>query len=135
MPSSQEVDRRYPEAYEWNAKREKEGRTLMKRAPFFGALVGLFILFLTATLGASIWPQAFKGTPETAITIGLFVGLPIGWGYYRWCYDSGLNMVLRAQQMLVAIDTEHNTRRIAEALRQTETDGQPVQALDEITKA
>jgi hypothetical protein len=32
-----------------------------------------------------------------------------------------MKMVLSAQQMLVAIDTEHNTREIAETLRGNQT--------------
>jgi xanthosine utilization system XapX-like protein len=130
MPTSQQVDRRYPEAYEWNAKREKEGRTRMRQAPFIGVLVGIVIGFLPVP----IWMK-MKATPSEAIVFGCILGIMVGLGYYKWAYESGLNMVLQAQQMLVAIDTEHNTRRIAEALQQAETKGQPAQSLSEVAKA
>jgi cell division protein YceG involved in septum cleavage len=62
--------------------------------------------------------------PRAAV-VGLFFGVLVGFVlgaiFYEWWYNSGLKMVLTAQQILVAIDTEHNTREIAEALRRSQT--------------
>ena len=45
---------------------------------------------------------------------GLFLPGVLGLAFRQKWYSSGMKMVLSAQQMLVVIDTEHNTRKIAE---------------------
>jgi hypothetical protein len=123
-----ETARRYPEAYEWNAKREREGRGRMKHATFLGILVGIgcFVLgpvILVRLLGPAILVRLFASAKENPPigTIDLIVSGLAGLAFRQWWYNSGLTMVLSAQQMLVAIDTEHNTREIAEAMRQSQT--------------
>lgn len=119
LPNDPETARRYPEAYEWNVKREQEGKRRMKMATRWGLTVGI-ISWLLVSFGLAAATQK-----AVALFAGAVLGVPIGFllgvALYRLYYDSGLNMVLRAQQMLVAIDTEHNTREIAEALRRSQT--------------
>ena len=78
----------------------------------FGIISCLLVGFGLAA--ATRKAEAFFGG---TIVLGLPIGLLLGGAFYRFYYDSGIKMVLAAQQTLVAIDTEHNTRQIAEALR------------------
>ena len=113
-----ETARRYPEAYEWNAKREREGRGRMKHATFLGILVAIGCWFLIVGILQRLYASV---RPEETMTFGLFAAGALGAAFRQWWYNSGMKMVLSAQQMLVAIDTEHNTREIAEALRRSQT--------------
>jgi hypothetical protein len=118
-----ETARRYPEAYEFNAKREREGRTRMRHAWFIGLAGGLLcafvaLLVIVQILGALAASR--KGNPPFG-TIFLVVWAVSGLAFGIYWYKSGLRMVLSAQLMLVAIDTEQNTREIAEALRRSQT--------------
>ena len=118
-PNATEAARRYPEAYEWNAKRERQGRGRMKRALFLGILVAILCTMLMFLILVPLFASA-KGNPPIG-TIALIVGGVLGLAIGQWCYNTGMKMVLSAQQMLVLIDTEHNTREIAEALRRSQT--------------
>lgn len=119
LPNNSETARRYPEAYDWNVKREREGRRRIKHAPFLGILVGLGCSILLGQILIPLFARAEANPPVGALFLIVWVvsGLMF-WGYW---YNSGLKMVLSAQQMLVVIDTEHNTREIAEALRLSQT--------------
>jgi high-affinity Fe2+/Pb2+ permease len=84
----------------------------MKSAAFIG-VVAAVISGLLAYAGVT---SATK-IPSAGAMLGVLVAGVLGLVFYEWWYNSGLRMVLSAQQMLVAIDTEHNTREIVEALR------------------
>jgi cell division protein YceG involved in septum cleavage len=58
--------------------------------------------------------------PTAGIMPGGLVGGVLAIVFYEWWYNSGLRMLLSAQQMLVTIDTGHNTREIAEILRRSQ---------------
>jgi len=115
-PDHPEAVRRYPEAYEWNVKREQEGKRRMKVATRWGWTVGIISCLLVG-LGLAAVTRKAEAFFGGAVVLGAPIGLLLGAGFYRLYYDSGIKMVLAAQQTLVAIDTEHNTRQIAEALR------------------
>jgi len=118
-PNVPETARRYPEAYEWNAKREQQGRRRIKSAVRIALAVGAVcgLLAFGAITSAMNDPRA----AVVGLFFGVLVGFVLGAIFYEWWYNSGLKMVLTAQQILVAIDTEHNTREIAEALRRSQT--------------
>ena len=125
-PNDPETTRRYREAYEWYAAREQQGRNRMKTAKItsvvVGVLSGLLVFGGVAVAGAS------KGAIGGGAFLGVLVGFLLGAIFYEWWYNSGLKMVLTAQQTLVSIDTEHNTREIAEMLRRTPIEpSQPAQ--------
>jgi hypothetical protein len=61
-----------------------------------------------------------RGAVVTEVFFGILVGFVLGAIFYEWWHNSGLKMVLSARRMLVAIDTEHNTREIAEPLRRSQ---------------
>ena len=110
--------RRYPEACEWNARRERKGREYMKRAAFWGVISGLAALLPTLYIGFQLLILLKVNSNGNFLII---VPIIVGIGFYRWLYNKGVKMVLTAQQMLVAIDTEHNTREIAEIVRGNQT--------------
>ncbi|HUZ45851.1 MAG TPA: hypothetical protein VMW54_04375 [Terriglobia bacterium] len=190
LPNDTETARRYPEAYEWYAKREREGRARMKHATALAVSIGLGCSILgmiiltslfasrdaarieahdsqisqqaatirahqgtirahnrpltkaqagilaeadvTATLKASgadpsqapMFFQALANHFGMMMIFGLILPTVLSLAFRQWWYGSGLKMVLNAQQMLVVIDTEHNTREIAESKRRSQTDPQ-----------
>ncbi len=77
-------------------------------AVFVAAISGLLVYATLASITKS---------PSAAAMLGVLVAGVLGLAFYEWWYSSGLKIVLSAQQMLVAIDTEHNTREIAVILR------------------
>ena len=110
-----ETARRYPEAYKWNEKTERQGRGRMKHATVLGIFVGFGCLFLVEKIAVTLIPQS---EPGTALLAAAIVAALLGLAFRDWWYNNGLKMVLNAQQVLVAIDTEQNTREIAELLRE-----------------
>ena len=116
--NSNETARRYPEAYEWNVEREQKGRGYMKRATLLGILVGIGVFILADIILVS---SVAKAVPQSETIPSLLLGGMLGLALRQWCYDKGMQMVVSAQQILVTIDTEHNTRIIAEALRPNQT--------------
>ena len=101
----------HPELYEWEAKREAEGRDRMRTSGGWALLIGALFAGLVYLLTEQADPQA-----RIIATAG--AGALIGFAYYRWSHDSGLQMVVEAQRALVAIETEQNTREIARLLRE-----------------
>ena len=102
----------HPELYEWEAKREAEGRDRMRTSGGWALLIGALFAGLVYLLTEQADPQA-----RIIATAG--AGALIGFAYYRWSHDSGLQMVVEAQRALVAIETEQNTREIARLLRES----------------
>jgi hypothetical protein len=96
----------------------------MKHATFLGILFAIGCCVLTVSLELALFASA-KGNPPIDLSslgqISLLVSGVLGLAFRQWWYHSGMKMVLSAQQMLVAIDTEHNTRGIAEILRENQT--------------
>jgi hypothetical protein len=105
-----EEEPRYQEAREWEERRERRGRSRMKRALLYGIVAGL-------VSGAAVFLVP-GNTEATGAFAGLACGAIIGHLFRVWAYDSGLNLVLEAQRALVAMDTEENTREIVELLKQ-----------------
>ncbi len=101
------VHRRYPEIYDWTVKKEQEGRNRIRTAPAYGIAVAA-LCFIAAVV---LVQETFGALA------GVVIGSVLGAVIYQWRHDSGLRMVLDAQQMLVAIDTEHNTREIVDLLK------------------
>jgi len=92
----------------------------MKVATRWGVTVGIISCLLVG-FGLAAATQKAAALFGGAVVLGVPIGLLLGGAFYRLYYDSGIRMVLGAQQTLVAIDTEHNTRQIAEALRPNQT--------------
>jgi di/tricarboxylate transporter len=88
----------------------------MRTAKFIAVVVAVISGLLVFAGVASATKEGAAGMGAGAF-FGVLVGFLLGAVFYQWWYNSGLRMVLSAQQMLVAIDTEHNTREIAETLR------------------
>ena len=99
----------HPELYEWEAKREAEGRDRMRNATRSALLIGVLFAGLVFLMTGRADPHA--GGVAAAIAGGL-----IGIAFYRWSHDSGFQMVVEAQRALVALETEQNTREIARLL-------------------
>jgi len=91
----------------------------MRHATFLAILVATGCSVLVAVILVYLLASA-KGNPPLG-TIALIVRALSGLIFRQWWCSSGLKMVLSAQHMLVAIDTEHNTREIVEALRRSQT--------------
>ncbi len=178
-PANPPTARRYPEAYEWYAKREREGRRRMKHATRLAVLLGLACSFLgmmtltnhfgptdaariqahdsqiaqqaatirahkgrlteaearivaeadvTASLKAagtdpSQAPKFFlvlSNHSATMVMFGIFLPTVLSLILRKQWYSSGLKMVLSARQTLASIDTECNTRKIAETDRKAQ---------------
>jgi hypothetical protein len=107
----------HPELYEWEAKREAEGRDRMRTSAAWALLIGALFAGLVYFLTEQADPQA-----RIIATTG--AGALIGFAYYRWSHDSGFQMVVEAQRALVAIETEQNTREIARLLQKPEWEPQ-----------
>ena len=90
----------------------------MKHATPLGIGVAIACLLLAVRILQTLFASI---PPGQAIILGLFAAGALGVAFRQWCYNSGLKKVLSAQQMLVAIDTEQNTREIAEGLRRNQT--------------
>ena len=105
----------HPELYEWEARREAEGRGRMRASAGWALLIGALFAGLVYLLTEQADPQA-----RIIATAG--AGALIGFAYYRWSHDSGFQMVVEAQRALVAIETEQNTREIAQLLREANSE-------------
>jgi len=101
----------HPELYEWEARREAEGRGRMRTSGGWALLIG-------AVFAGLVYLLAEQADPQARIIATAVAGALIGFAYYRWSHDSGFQMVVEAQRALVAIETEQNTREIARLLRE-----------------
>jgi hypothetical protein len=101
----------HPELYEWEAKREAEGRDRMRTSAGWALLMG-------ALFAGLVYLLTEQADPQARIIATAAAGALIGFAYYRWSHDSGFQMVVEAQRALVAIETEQNTREIARLLRE-----------------
>jgi hypothetical protein len=101
----------HPELYEWEARRQAEGRGRMRTAARSALLIGVVFALL-------IYILTEQADPRARIIATAVAGALIGFAYYRWSHDSGWQMVVEAQRALVALETERNTREIAALLRQ-----------------
>ena len=110
----------HPELYEWEAKREAEGRDRMRTAPGWALLMG-------ALFGGLVYLLTEQADPQARILATAAAAALIGFAYYRWSHDSGFQMVVEAQRALVAIETEQNTREIARLLRETKPQDMPAE--------
>ena len=107
------TERRYPELYQFCASLESRGRRQMATAWIYGLVFGLLMF----GLGITTLPEIARQAPDLPVLI-LSVGLALVLGYalYRYVFDRGFRMVIEAQRTLVLVDTENNTRRIAERI-------------------
>ncbi len=112
------TERRYREIYDWAAQQEASGRSRMKNAWIDGVVSGLLIV----AIGYVIY---FAFDEDAGLVVGLIFSLPFGWSVYQSLLASGLRMILDAQKTLVAVDTEQNTREIAESVKKTIASGSP----------
>jgi hypothetical protein len=99
----------HPELYEWEAKREAEGRARMRTAPRSALLIGL-------VFAALVFLVTEQADPRARIITVIGSGALIALAFYRWSYDSGWQMVVEAQRALVALETEQNTREMVSLL-------------------
>lgn len=98
-------------------KRTKRPR-IHEKGCVLGVISGLAALLPTLYIGIQLLILLKVNSNGNFLII---VPIIVGIGFYRWLYNKGVKMVLTAQQMLVAIDTEHNTREIAEIVRGNQT--------------
>ena len=101
----------HPELYEWEAKREAEGRDRMRTSGGWALLIG-------AVFAGLVYLLTEQADQQARIIATAGAGALIGFAYFRWSRDSGFQMVVEAQRALVAIETEQNTREIARLLRE-----------------
>ena len=105
----------HPELYEWEAKREAEGRDRIRTSGGWALLIG-------AVFAGLVYLLTEQADPQARIIATAAAGALIGFAYYRWSHDSGFQMVVEAQRALVAIETEQNTREIAQLLREPKSE-------------
>ncbi len=115
-----EAKRRYQEIYDWNVKTEKEGRGRMKRATFFGILIAIGWLIFGSMILFRLFAKEQENLANLVLTVNMISSPIAGVWFRQWWYNSGIRMVLSAQQLLVAIDTEQNTRNISEVMARSQ---------------
>lgn len=110
MPTN-EQDRRYPELYSHFETEEANGRHMKTWCWSYSLLTGPVSGILAYLVGT-----AFSGVGESFL--GWAVGMAVGIVTVPIVYVIGYNKVLRAQQMLILVDTEQHSRRAADSLEE-----------------
>ena len=101
------MERRYTELYEQLERREANGRFCYRTGSWLAGSALWLLTFLVVSVLLS-----HKGDSGAAPFVGALIGLIPGLFAFGVLWHYGHKQVMEAQQTLVIVDTENNTRQL-----------------------